>query len=326
MSKHRSEDAVLPFGDEPMTAAKMPAILDLFAGPGGWDEGLRLLGRSDVVGIEHDLAACQTAVAAGHRRILADVAQHPMEDFAGSEGLIASPPCPDWSVAGTGLGRDGKSGGLVDEVPRWIEAAQPRWVACEQVPPALVVWQEIARMLKWWGYSTWTGVLNAADYGVPQTRRRAFLLASLDHEVRPPSPTHSKVATLDGLPLWVPMAQAIGWGITDEPAGTLLANSGRQGGSSPLDGGSGAREKYRRAKREGRWIDRDPAEANSERCSIAITVEEALILQGFRSDYPVQGATAKVKQSQIGNAVPPPLATHALAAAIGAPVGREAAA
>lgn len=48
-------------------------ILDLFAGPGGWDEGLRDLGRTDVVGLDLDDAACRAAMAAGHLRIRADV-------------------------------------------------------------------------------------------------------------------------------------------------------------------------------------------------------------------------------------------------------------
>ncbi len=48
-------------------------ILDLFAGPGGWDEGLRLLGVTDVLGIELDRDACAVAEAAGHRRIQVDV-------------------------------------------------------------------------------------------------------------------------------------------------------------------------------------------------------------------------------------------------------------
>ncbi len=51
-----------------------PLIVDLFAGPGGWDEGLAALGRRDVVGVEWDEAACLTAEAAGHRRVRADVA------------------------------------------------------------------------------------------------------------------------------------------------------------------------------------------------------------------------------------------------------------
>jgi DNA (cytosine-5)-methyltransferase 1 len=51
----------------------MPTYLDLFAGPGGWDEGIRDLGICPL-GIEWDAAACATARAAGHRRLQADVA------------------------------------------------------------------------------------------------------------------------------------------------------------------------------------------------------------------------------------------------------------
>lgn len=193
-------------------------ILDLFAGPGGWSEGLRLIGMSDV-GIEWDAAACKTRAAAGHRTIRADVAQYPTEVFAGKvTGLIASPPCQDFSLAGKQAGRTGEKGQLIDTVPVWVDALRPRWVACEQVPPALEVWEEFARLFRSWGYSAWVGVLNAADYGVPQTRKRAFLLASLDGPALPPEPTHAK-SPAPGLfgtrEPWVTMAQALGWDEAD---------------------------------------------------------------------------------------------------------------
>lgn len=190
-------------------------ILDLFAGPGGWSEGLRLLGLSDV-GIEWDASACRTRAAAGHLTIRADVAQYPPARFAGKvTGLIASPPCQDFSMAGKKAGRTGDKGQLIDTVPEWVDAIRPRWVACEQVPPALPVWEEFARLFQTWGYSTWAGVLNAADYGVPQTRRRAILLASLDGPAHPPTPTHAKtpeVGLFGSTEPWVTMAQALGWG------------------------------------------------------------------------------------------------------------------
>ncbi|HUR07037.1 MAG TPA: DNA cytosine methyltransferase, partial [Nonomuraea sp.] len=82
-------------------------IVDLFAGPGGWDQGARLGGFAGfLVGIEHDLSACRTATAAGHPRIQADVSTYPLEPFVGKvDGLIGSPPCPTFSSAGQGGGR-----------------------------------------------------------------------------------------------------------------------------------------------------------------------------------------------------------------------------
>jgi DNA (cytosine-5)-methyltransferase 1 len=62
----------------------------------------------------------------------------------------------------------------------------------------------------------WTGVLNAADYGVPQTRRRAILIASRVRDVSAPDPTHTQTPGGDhlfgeALPRWVSMADALGW-------------------------------------------------------------------------------------------------------------------
>ena len=84
-------------------------IVDLFAGPGGWDEALTALGRDDVVGLEWDAAACATAKAAGHARIRCDVAAYPTEPFAGVEGVIASPPCQAWSMAGSRKGESDRA-------------------------------------------------------------------------------------------------------------------------------------------------------------------------------------------------------------------------
>lgn len=220
------------------TRTNQGMILDLFAGPrpGGWSEGLRMLGLSDI-GIEWDAAACKTRAAAGHLTIRADVSSYPVRPFmAGKvEGLIASPPCQDFSLAGKQAGRSGEKGQLIDTVPVWVAATWPRWIACEQVPPALPIWREHAETYRQLGYSVWTGILNAADYGVPQTRKRAFLLASLDGSPLPPNPTHSKnpQAGLFGvLEPWVTMAEALGWS-ADLQAGGSCRNATERTSGEP---------------------------------------------------------------------------------------------
>jgi DNA (cytosine-5)-methyltransferase 1 len=65
-------------------------------------------------------------------------------------------------------------------------------VICEQVASVLPWWEGFAADFEKLGYSTWTGVLSAEQFGVPQTRKRAFLLASLDGPVAAPQPTHEK--------------------------------------------------------------------------------------------------------------------------------------
>jgi DNA (cytosine-5)-methyltransferase 1 len=200
--------------------------IDLFAGPGGWDEGARLLGQHErIVGVEWDDAACRTARAAGHVHIRADVSTLPREPFraAGFTGMIASPPCQAFSAAGKGLGLDDVRGELVFQVLEWADALRPEWIACEQVKEVLPIWRLFALELKAMGYFTWYGILNAADYGVPQTRKRAILMARRT-PFTPPSPTHSEKPHRQeddlfggaGLEPWVTMAEALGWNADDE--------------------------------------------------------------------------------------------------------------
>ena len=87
------------------------------------------------------------------------------------------------------IGRAVTSAALVVEPARFILAGVPEWVAMEQVPAVLPLWQVYAAELRRMGYSAWCGKLNAADYGVPQTRERAILIASRVREVGRPEPT-----------------------------------------------------------------------------------------------------------------------------------------
>lgn len=362
-------------------------IIDLFAGPGGWSEGLRMLSpelHATEIGFEWDAAACETRAAAGHATIRTDIAVYPLEQFAGRvTGLIASPPCQDFSLAGKRAGIEGERGQLITEVLRWSEALRPEWIACEQVPPALPVWRDYETELRKLGYSTWSGVLNAADYGVPQTRRRALLLASRVDIIGPPDPTHDRkpVPSLfgDALLPWVTMADALGWieetavrlnpGLTDsqpnrrlyelgepapsiafghdaaawkwEPAPEWSVNTGRawvKGGSredaqtvpatAPAPTISGQTDAW--------WFTRPATTLVGSFCpdviagpgvdltrprqdragSVRISVNDALVLQSFPADYPLQGSKTKQFQ-QVGNAVPPRLAAHILARVTG---------
>lgn len=231
-------------------------ILDAFSGAGGWDIAARSLGM-DPVGIELDASACALRAATGLLTIRADVSTYPLDHLPRVTGLIASPPCQDWSAAGKRAGLTGKGGPLVYEPLRWARALRPEWIACEQVREVLPIWRQIAEELRTMGYSTWCGVLDTAHYGSPQHRRRAILMASRVREVQPPSPTHGKDGSEDlwgyGVKPLVSMADALGWGLTERPSGTVMAR-GAGGGVRGLDGGSGSRRMYRREIDAGRWL------------------------------------------------------------------------
>lgn len=226
-----------------------PRIVDLFAGPRGWDTGARFAGITDVLGVENNQQAHDTALAAGHHGILADITTLDPLEVCGTalEGLIASPPCPGFSAAGKGLGRkdflmlhgaidDLASGvdpadvlegvrarqhdersALTLEPLKWALATEPEWVAFEQVPTVLPLWEAYAPVLEAEGYNVWTGVVYAEQYGVPQTRKRAILLAHRSRVVARPVPTHSRYHSRspqkldEGVEKWVSMAEALGW-------------------------------------------------------------------------------------------------------------------
>lgn len=237
-------------------------VVDLFAGPGGWDVAARDLGL-DPLGIEFDDAACATRKAAGLRTKQADVAALDPTAFAPCDLLIASPPCQSFSRAGKREGvedlplvweaaklvrtgntfeglrwRDPRSE-LVLEPLRWALALEPDFLAFEQVPDVLSFWRLCAEILGEHGWQTWTGHLTAERYGVPQTRERAILMASRGGgHLEPPPPTHQRYvkgvpaqgeATLEGeiLP-WVSMAQALGWDEKDEVGFPRADDTGRE--------------------------------------------------------------------------------------------------
>jgi len=145
------------------------------------------------------------------------------------------------------------SASLAGEPARFIHACAPEWVTLEQVPAVLPLWQVYAAELRKMGYHVWTGKLNAADYGVPQTRERAILIASRVRRAARPEPTHyddRKGTQLWGTP-WVSMATALGWGATGRSAPTVTAGGTKTGGAEPF--GHRDRDALKATQETGQW-------------------------------------------------------------------------
>lgn len=290
-------------------------IVDLFAGIGGWAHGAALLGLPDAIGVERDVHACAARRAAGLLTVRADVSMMRVPHRA--TGITASPPCTAYSTAG----KQGASTyldeivtavllrswserpctdpnvWLVLEVGRWVDEARPHWLACEQVPGVLPVWRAYAETLDALGYATWAGIVDAVDYGVPQERRRAVLLASLD--VEPTAPVRARYGPRTaGEALGLGPEWEINTGRAWKKGGTRM-DAQRRRVTEPAPTVSSRRQQW--------WLIRRGAWPTTR----VVSEQELAVLQGFDRDVPLAGG-ARDRYRQIGNAVPPPLAAAAL--------------
>lgn len=318
-------------------------LVDLFAGPGGLDVAATWLGIHSI-GIEWDADACATREAAGLQTEQADVCEMGPSDFPTATMLSAGPPCQTFTVAGSGNGRraldqviegmyqldhgvnvaevakafDDVRTGLVLQPLRWIleaEAAGRPYdaVVLEQVPAVLPLWDELAGVLRRHGYSAAVEVLRTEEFGVPQTRRRALLLAHRDHQPLPPRPTHR--AYRKGVDRWEGDGALLPWTTLGETLDrgsdfVVVSNYGTNGNPAAR----GRRTSSEPAATITGKVDRARLEASANiELGSRLSMPEAGSLQTFPRDYPWSG---RGQGQQIGNAIPPRLGAHALAAVL----------
>ena len=164
-------------------------VFEAFAGYGSQSIALRNLGIDyEVVAIsEIDKYACM-AYEAIHGPVLnlGDISKIKVEDIPQHDLFTYSFPCQDLSVAGkqAGLIKGQTRSGLLYECEKIIEHCRPKYLLLENVKnlvgkkfrPQFYEW---LRYLKGLGYTNYTQVLNAKDYGVPQNRERVFVVSIL---------------------------------------------------------------------------------------------------------------------------------------------------
>lgn len=214
--------------------------LDLFAGAGGLSLGFELagVGFRSTFAVEIDEAAASTY----KRNFGTPVYAGPIEDldeFEPAEVIIGGPPCQGFSP----LGRDRDDASRAEMNELWqqylraVRQVRPKAFVIENVPEFQRSAQ-FARLLELMqsdpvlsAYSYGFGVLNAADYGVPQRRRRGIFVAVLAAgELEPgqtlpwpPTPTHGPESTgaapyrtvRDAIADLAPMPEAIDIGLDD---------------------------------------------------------------------------------------------------------------
>ncbi|MGI6636033.1 MAG: DNA cytosine methyltransferase [Christensenellales bacterium] len=183
--------------------------VDLFCGVGGLTCGLRKAGISVVAGIDLD-ATCEYAYTENNGSVfinksIADVAGQEIKNLlVGAETtvLVGCAPCQPFSSHRKDKQNrsNHKDWHLLNQFGRLVKEVHPSIVSMENVPELIKerVYTDFVSLLKSEGYYVSSSVVNAADYGVPQRRRRLILLASLANEISLVPSTHSKHLTVRG--------------------------------------------------------------------------------------------------------------------------------
>ncbi|MCI3908842.1 DNA cytosine methyltransferase [Pseudomonas viridiflava] len=211
----------------------MPTIGSLFAGIGGFDVGFESAGYRTAWQVE--LNPINRAVLADrfpHAQQFEDVRHCGAHNLEPVDVITGGFPCQDISLAGASRqdkdkrGLRGERSGLFWEVIRILKEVQPRWVVLENVVNLLAVndcedFETVIRALADCGYVGFWRVLNAQYFGVPQQRRRLFLVAG--HRLMPPMELLADAAPVDAIS---PASGAIQWPLHADAwaANTLLAN------------------------------------------------------------------------------------------------------
>lgn len=165
---------------------------DLFAGVGGMSEGFKMAGFDIAFAVEFDK---EIAMAYQKNHIGTDVYNVNICDIDVSElhkkhpnvdVIIGGPPCQGFSQKGKRLSLDDPRNFLFQQYVRFVKEFMPKYFVLENVPNIITTSNgyfkdQIVQAFESLGYKVNYGVLCASDFGVPQERRRAVFIGSLNH-------------------------------------------------------------------------------------------------------------------------------------------------
>jgi DNA (cytosine-5)-methyltransferase 1 len=314
----------------------IPRGLELFAGCGGLSTGFLDAGLNVAAGFEIDARAVDAYnynhAYRGSSGFIADLnfasgsdllerAEIEQADF-----LIGGPPCQPFSIAGKREGKRDIRADLIGHFIRLVGELNPSAFMLENVPnlvsiDAGVFLEEIKAQLCALGYNVDHAVVSAANFGVPQNRKRLVILGTKGKgSIRFPTATHGNTE----MP-FVSASVAIG-DLPDagEFGETGIFNHEPTAHSSDMVArlrnlGQGKRERgsfhdrlhadrpsYTLRAGSGNFSPLRPVHYKHHR---VITVRESARLQGFSDDFRWPDRIPRLQQyRQVGNAVPPPLA------------------
>ena len=178
------------------------SVVDVFCGVGGLSHGFVQEGFDVCVGIDTD-ASCRYAYERNNR---ARFVERSVENLAAgdinplfAEGqpriLVGCAPCQPFSTYSQN--RTDAKWRLLEEFARLVRDVQPDVVSMEYVPRLRSfrggnLFEGFLAMLRQEGYAVWSDIVDCADYGVPQTRKRLVVLASRLGAIELLPPTHAQ--------------------------------------------------------------------------------------------------------------------------------------
>lgn len=160
-------------------------FISLFTGIGGFDLAFKNAGMECAWMCEID-KKCQEVLRKNFNgvKIYDDVRSIGRDNTESVDLICGGFPCQDLSIAGKRAGLAGERSGLWFEFARIIDEIEPKWVVAENVPGLLSSnrGRDFAVIIRWMaerGYGVSWRILDAQYFGVPQRRRRVFIVGSL---------------------------------------------------------------------------------------------------------------------------------------------------
>ena len=289
-------------------------VVSLFSGAGGLDLGFIKAGHQILWANDLYRDAVETyRKNIGNHIVCEDITKISTTDIPDCDIVIGGFPCQGFSVANTKRHVDDERNVLYKQLLRVIRDKNPKFFLAENVKGILSigkgqVFQMILKDFQSIGYNVQYRVLNAADYGVPQTRLRVIIVGvrkDIHFEYKYPSPTNSKDGT-NGLPRWVSVSEALK-DIPDPDLPNNLPNHDYSKYKLSFNGYIGHRPlnpdmpaptvTARGDDKGGVVILPHPTVARRMSC------RELATIQSFPLDYKFHGNRSSVYR-QIGNAVP----------------------
>ncbi|MEK6916052.1 MAG: DNA cytosine methyltransferase [Nanoarchaeota archaeon] len=297
-------------------------IISLFCGAGGMDLGFIKAGHEIVWANDNDRDSCKTYERnLGHKAICEDIAKVSSKEIPDGDVVIGGFPCQGFSIANPYRKSDDKRNELYLQLLRVIKDKKPKYFVGENVTGLCSiggyetkedkkkglgkVLKIIVKDFEEAGYRVEWKILNSANFGVPQARRRVLILGTrndMEKKLKHPEPMFAKEnwitvgEALKGLPLnysaEIPNHQGTAHKVKinghlgnratnpNKPSPTIVGRGGGTGGPVIIPHPSGERR---------------------------MTVRETARLQSFPDDFIFEGAISS-QYRQIGNAVPWPLA------------------